>query len=201
MKNLVFIYRAIKSNGAIASSKGRLLNPITARVSPSIMLGMLGTVAAVSFLFQTPAQASLSPGDECPAVGTAQSALLRGGFPVGQVDDVYGNETETAVEQFQSSNGLSTDGIIGPVTAQTLGLNPNISCSSAGEGSNVYVDTNGDPLNVHAGPGESYGVIGSLADGTPVQIVGQQGDWGQITSGGWVSLDWIAGYNNSTGNS
>jgi uncharacterized protein YgiM (DUF1202 family) len=136
-------------------------------------------------------------------VGTAQAALQAQGYSVGGVDDIYGNNTQYAVEQFQSNQGLSRDGIIGPATASALGLDPNISCGNnsgggGGDNGSAYVNTNGDPLNVRSGPGTDYDVISSLPDGTSVSIVNQQGNWGELPNGGWVSLSWITSGNGSS---
>jgi chitosanase len=50
-----------------------------------------------------------------------QKALADKGFKNGQ-DGVFGPFTETLVKQFQRSAGLPADGMVGPKTAQDLGL-------------------------------------------------------------------------------
>jgi len=41
-------------------------------------------------------------------------------IPVGNIDGIFGNQTETAVRQFQENNNLSVDGIVGPITWRSL---------------------------------------------------------------------------------
>jgi Putative peptidoglycan binding domain/L,D-transpeptidase catalytic domain len=51
-----------------------------------------------------------------------QNALENKGFDVGDVDGVFGPLTEDAVMDFQRSRELVADGIVGPVTAEALGI-------------------------------------------------------------------------------
>lgn len=53
-------------------------------------------------------------------VCTAQDALNALGFTTGGLDGVFGNNTRNAVLTFQSRNGLSADGILGPLTWSKL---------------------------------------------------------------------------------
>jgi peptidoglycan hydrolase-like protein with peptidoglycan-binding domain len=61
--------------------------------------------------------------DKGPDVELAQYELCRGLFLFGpsDVDGDFGPQTEQAVYEYQSANGLSADGVIGPLTwAQML---------------------------------------------------------------------------------
>jgi len=51
-----------------------------------------------------------------------QSALNALGFTVGHADGVYGPLTEAQVKAYQAKNGLTADGIAGPLTLKKLGL-------------------------------------------------------------------------------
>ena len=56
------------------------------------------------------------------------------------------------------------------------------------------VNTSSSNLNVRNGPGKTYSVIGSLGKGTPVTILGEEGDWYKIQYGsgeGYVSKQYI----------
>jgi len=55
-------------------------------------------------------------------VRTVQDKLLRWKYYDGQVDGVYGARTYRAVRKFQAKNGLNVDGIVGPSTANALGM-------------------------------------------------------------------------------
>ena len=51
-----------------------------------------------------------------------QQLLLDWGYYSGEVDGIFGSETEDAVEYFQSKNGLTVDGKVGPATMEALGI-------------------------------------------------------------------------------
>ena len=50
----------------------------------------------------------------------AQDALTTLGYDTGGLDGVFGTQTRNAVAIFQSRNGLSSDGILGPLTWSKL---------------------------------------------------------------------------------
>ena len=56
------------------------------------------------------------------AVRQIQQLLLDWGYYSGEVDGIFGSETEDAVEYFQSKNGLTVDGKVGPATMEALGI-------------------------------------------------------------------------------
>lgn len=51
-----------------------------------------------------------------------QTRLKKWGYYKGNVDGIYGAQTEKAVRYFQSKNGLRVDGIAGPATLRAIGL-------------------------------------------------------------------------------
>ena len=51
------------------------------------------------------------------------------------------------------------------------------------------VNTSG--LNVRTGPGTQYDILGQLAEGDPVLIFEEQGNWVRIEPGGWVHAAFI----------
>jgi g-D-glutamyl-meso-diaminopimelate peptidase len=59
---------------------------------------------------------TLRPGSRGPYVKLVQSLLARIGYNPGPVDGIYGINTQRAVTAFQRNNGLTPDGIVGPVT-------------------------------------------------------------------------------------
>lgn len=63
---------------------------------------------------------TLNPGDTGTEVKTLQRALAALGFSAGKPDGYYGPATQTAVKQFQSSKGLTADGVVGPQTLTAL---------------------------------------------------------------------------------
>jgi peptidoglycan L-alanyl-D-glutamate endopeptidase CwlK len=65
----------------------------------------------------------LQVGDSGDQVTQLQQALAAKGFSPGAVDGQFGNGTEAALLAYQKSEGLSADGVAGPIVLQSLGLN------------------------------------------------------------------------------
>ncbi|HHT91984.1 MAG TPA: spore cortex-lytic enzyme [Clostridiaceae bacterium] len=61
-----------------------------------------------------------------------QRKLKRWGYYKGNVDGIYGPQTESAVRYFQRKNGLRVDGIAGPQTLRAMGI---FSSASSNQGS------------------------------------------------------------------
>ena len=79
-------------------------------------------------LAQTPVTTTCDPNaqtlkkdDSGEIVVTLQNLLVEKGYIDGDyVDGDFGPGTEAAVKQFQTDNGLTEDGIVGPTTWQAL---------------------------------------------------------------------------------
>lgn len=83
---------------------------------------------------------SLRRGSRGELVTTLQKRLKTWGYYTGNVDGVFGSQTEQAVKYFQRKNGLAADGIVGPATAKAVGISltggsSGGSSSSSGTGS------------------------------------------------------------------
>lgn len=59
---------------------------------------------------------TLKTGSKGDIVNYLQYKLLSRLYNPGTIDGIFGNNTTTAVKQFQKDNGLSVDGIVGPKT-------------------------------------------------------------------------------------
>lgn len=59
-------------------------------------------------------------GSKGPYVCTAQDALTTLGYNTGGLDGVFGANSENAVRTYQASKGLTSDGILGPITWRNL---------------------------------------------------------------------------------
>ena len=84
-------------------------------------------------------------------VRTIQTKLKRWGYYKGNVDGIYGSQTQEAVKYFQRKNGLTVDGIAGTKTLQAMGIynSSGNSGSSSGSGSgNSSSSTNSNDLNL-----------------------------------------------------
>lgn len=62
---------------------------------------------------------------EPEVVASIQRRLRSLGFYDGGVDGIWGPNTQEAVARFQQSRGLEASGVLNPVTASALGLDPN----------------------------------------------------------------------------
>ncbi len=104
--------------------------------APAKLLGLviaLSTMLTLMFPNQQAALAAtvnLKKGSQGPLVKTVQQKLKNWGYYDGSVDGIFGSGTEKAVKYFQSKNGLTSDGIIGPATAAKLGIQLESSGSS-----------------------------------------------------------------------
>ncbi len=66
-------------------------------------------------------------GDKNANVRKLQNALIELGYmPAGSADSSYGYQTYNAVKAFQKRNGLSVDGVAGPLTLTCLYENPHV---------------------------------------------------------------------------
>ena len=66
----------------------------------------------------------LRRGDAGSAVVKIQKALMAAGFPLPRcgADGFFGEETESAVRNYQRARGLNADGVIGPITIGILDI-------------------------------------------------------------------------------
>ena len=62
----------------------------------------------------------LKLGTRGPSVQLLQLALSRAGFGESALDGIFGAKTKNSVMRFQAANGLSADGIVGPITHRAL---------------------------------------------------------------------------------
>ena len=83
-----------------------------------------------------------------------QTKLKRWGYYSGNVDGIYGSQTQEAVRYFQRKNGLAVDGIAGPATLKAMGIysSSSSSSSSSSNSSNlnllariIYGEARGEP--------------------------------------------------------
>ena len=70
---------------------------------------------------------------------TVQTKLKRWGYYTCNVYVIYGNLTRKPVRYFQSKNGLSVDGIVGPKTAAALGMTLSSTDDNSVSNSDLYL--------------------------------------------------------------
>ena len=86
-----------------------------------------------------------------------QTKLKRWGYLKGNVDGIYGSQTQKAVRYFQSKNGLKVDGIAGKQTLEAMGIYKSSGNNSGSSSSNsndlnllarvIYGESRGEPYN------------------------------------------------------
>ena len=99
-------------------------NPIVLirQTAVTLLLNLL-VLAALSFLYPSPAAEALSKNGSTGAeVKAIQETLKDRGLYSGSIDGIYGAGTQAAVKKFQKQQGLTADGIAGPLTLKRLGV-------------------------------------------------------------------------------
>jgi peptidoglycan hydrolase-like protein with peptidoglycan-binding domain len=91
------------------------------------LFGMNGSGVSMELALETTYHPTLRRGSTGSAVQDLQTRLLSAGFNPGPVDGIFGYGTEGAVKSFQSSRGLTVDGIVGPQTWGALDSAPGTS--------------------------------------------------------------------------
>ena len=94
-----------------------------ADTKPVPKLDLAGIVAAIHAQGESVATNPLKRRSRGPVVKTAQIRLGHLGFDAGHPDGVFGRKTKSAVRHFQRWQGLTSDGVVGPITWARL-FNP-----------------------------------------------------------------------------
>ena len=89
-----------------------------------------GTAEAVTF------------GSQGDTVREIQKALKYNGYYNGEIDGIFGDNTKTAVMNFQRDSGLKADGIVGEKTLSALGINKSANTQTGSYGSLNEADFN-----------------------------------------------------------
>jgi len=101
-----------------------------------LTISVLLTLSFFSFAMSQYASADLyKKGSSGATVREIQTRLKNWGYYFGEVDGIYGSQTEKAVRYFQSKNGLSVDGQVGNQTLAALGMQPSGNSSGGSSGS------------------------------------------------------------------
>lgn len=134
----------------------------------NVFLVILSLLFAITFSQNDSVQTLSKYGSNGEEVKKIQSALKEKGYYDGTIDGIFGNGTKNAVISYQKENGLSADGIAGPKTLQSLGIDAEentSSSSSDGEFSNSDVQLLAKIISAEA-RGEPY--TGQVAIGAVI---------------------------------
>ncbi|NLW92650.1 MAG: spore cortex-lytic enzyme, partial [Syntrophomonadaceae bacterium] len=107
----------------------------------SRLLSITMTIGLLLLLSLNQAQAyvgnqTLKIGVQGNTVSQLQKDLGYLGYKVGAIDGIYSWQTQQAVRQFQNNNGLTADGIVGPLTAQSI--NKQVTAPAPSRGSRSF---------------------------------------------------------------
>lgn len=91
----------------------------------------------------------LDPYMEGPDVSFVQERLTSLGYYQGPIDGIYDEEIFEAVRNYQAEFGLSPDGIVGPDTWNSIGLDPNEKYPLPPEGYAITVDLDQKTLQLN----------------------------------------------------
>ena len=117
------------------------------------LLAIILTVTGIAFK-NNEVEALSKYGSRGDEVKQIQTKLKRWGYYNGNVDGIFGSQTQEAVRYFQRKNGLTVDGIAGPATLKAMGIyNSSNSSSSSSSNSNnvnllarlIYGEARGEP--------------------------------------------------------
>lgn len=107
-----------------------------------ISLAFLFTINILVILFAQSlprvSAATYREGSNGSVVSQVQSNLKQWGYYSGSVDGIFGPKTTEAVKYFQSTNGLTADGIVGPATLEKLGISV-ASNTSSSQSNDLYL--------------------------------------------------------------
>ena len=120
----------------------------------SITMLLIGIIAFIVLFENNEVEALSKYGSRGDEVRQIQTKLKRWGYYNGNVDGIFGSQTQEAVRYFQRKNGLTVDGIAGPATLKAMGIyNSSNSSSSSSSNSNnvnllarlIYGEARGEP--------------------------------------------------------
>ena len=106
----------------------------------SIMIVLMMCSIAYIFLRNNEVEALSKYGSRGDEVTQIQTKLKRWGYYNGNIDGIYGSQTQEAVRYFQRKNGLTVDGIAGPKTLAAMGITSSSSGSSSSSSNSSNVN-------------------------------------------------------------
>lgn len=133
------------------------------RSAVRIIAAVAVVVCVAVFALPMASGASYRKGDTGQMVTQIQTRLKNWGYYTGEVDGIFGSQTESAVRYFQKRNGLTVDGIVGRQTLAALGIRDTASSGSSSYSSEIQLLAR---TIAAEGRGESY--LGQVAIGAVI---------------------------------
>lgn len=135
----------------------------------------------------------LSISSELPEVAALQEKLNALGYACSETDGLFGAATHSAVVLWQQANGYTPNGEVDPAQYEAL-MKAEITNAAPvlpGRLAHVKVDT---ALTLREGPSSKSNKLATLANGTAVYVLEEQGYWQKISVNamvGYVGRDYI----------
>jgi len=104
------------------------------------MIIFLVFIIAYIFFRNNEVEALSKYGSRGNEVTQIQTKLKRWGYYNGNIDGIYGSQTQEAVRYFQRKNGLTVDGVAGPATLAAMGITSSSSSSSSSSSNSTNVN-------------------------------------------------------------
>ncbi|HEY9873557.1 MAG TPA: peptidoglycan-binding protein [Candidatus Obscuribacterales bacterium] len=98
----------------------QLVNPVRGNTTATLSAKLPNSLIVAQASPATTEPPNLRPGSQGPQVKELQTKLKQLRYYDGPVNGIYGEKTQLAVSTFQSSVGLTVDGVANPVTWQWL---------------------------------------------------------------------------------
>ena len=141
------------------------------------------SAAALAALAMPGVAAAQSNGiTSCDAPGGRQATgAVIGGLLGGVVGSNLARNERTA--------GTVVGAAAGAAAGSYIGCNQQRARANASASANVVRPTT--TVRVRSGPGTNYRQMGSVRRGQALQVVSSQGEWVQLSSGGWVNAHYL----------
>jgi hypothetical protein len=118
---IVLLLAILAAAGVFSGGSKQTTPPVTApTTNPPAVTPSTPTTPVTTPAKAQPPGTTLKPGDSGTEVKKLQRALTALGFAPGKADGSYGPTTKKAVTDFQTAQGLTADGIVGPKTLAAL---------------------------------------------------------------------------------
>jgi peptidoglycan hydrolase-like protein with peptidoglycan-binding domain len=82
--------------------------------------GIVGEITWLNIDEADTSNPTIRKGSTANPVRRCEKRLTLGGYDTGGVDGIFGANTESAVRRFQRDQGLTEDGIVGPMTWERI---------------------------------------------------------------------------------
>jgi uncharacterized protein YgiM (DUF1202 family) len=178
-------------------------------ISVPVKLSLAATAAIATSLFSTPLSAQAPPNLEDPVTRRLYEACqseidrkFRGTVDILEKTlrqfsvskDATRFRGRAKLTEGRKSRRIEFDCILNDNTEQVSSLTYKFVATTNQpiDPTRAIVTTSTRPLNIRSGPGLNYPVVGSVANGSSVQLTGRvSGDWAELASDRWVNRTFL----------